>query len=660
MAIYGIDFYGLSTYGLLSAVQFDASPFLAESIDYDKILISWVNPGGGWSEMRLVKNLQGYPVHESDGQILLDTTAPTHSFTDFAVNPGRFQYYGLYVYANGSWVRAGVTSCLVIQDWGSADWLLEHLPRFYQYTAPTDSTTKNVQFARFIKVFGWALDYLRTSNEALRYLNDPTRAHLANVNTLAQQFGIAIDSDTAGYLLRKQVANVAHIAREHGTLAGLRKQLQLVTGWDTDIQISGNLLLDDDQSNFLNPIFPGWDAGMNYAVGEQVAYNGYLYKANTGGAYGSAQTPSGTNTSNTWWTVVQDVVSTAYLQNSKTGNLSTWEAVPYTGGVTSAQLGIYLGTGIQSATDSTVNSSNALVVQNNAPSAADVGLRSVSRLSGQTVMDPLQPIRDGIPLPVVYETWEPDETYTPGTLVMWAGRPWLALRSSTGVQPPDSWRNATPEWAAAGADSRIRYMISGYTHVPITGSGGSTAPVVPFVEFYDYQGNLLAHVDSRAYGHSAVDSFTDPTAFSASRALEYGSSYTWTTPTGSWVRDGYLGGTARPATPGTRSIALTTGDADCQVAVTLRTAQNAGQVQGLVFRYSDDNNYWRATRSSIVKKVSGVLTSVGSYSKAISNGDRLKVVMQGSVITVYRNGVQVYTVTDSFNSTANRHGMLVE
>lgn len=660
MAVFGVDFYGMSTYGLLSAVQFDASPFVAESVDYDKVLISWTNPGGAWTEMRLVKNMQGYPIHESDGQILLDTSAPTHNYTDFSVSPGRFQYYGLYVYANGSWVQAGMTSCLVIADFGSTKWLLEHLPRYYRYTSPTDSTTKNVQFERFMKVFGWALDYLRTSYDALRFLNDPSRAHLANVTTLAQQFGITVDSDTAGHLLRQQVANVAHIAREHGTLAGLRKQIQLVTGWDADIQISGNMLLDDDQSSFLNPLFPGWDPGMNYATGEQVVYNGYLYQAKTGGAYGNAQAPSGTNTSNTWWSVVQDVVSTLYLQNSKTGNLSTWEALPYTAGVTSSQLGIYLGTGIQSATDSTVNSSNALAVQNNSTTAADVGLRSVSRLVGQTGMDPLQPIGDGIPLPVIYETWDPTETYTPGMLVMWAGRPWLALRSSTGVQPPDSWRNPTPEWTAAGADSRIRYMISGYTHVPITGSGAPTAPVVPFVEWYDYQGNLIAHVDSRAAGHAACDSFTDPTAFTAGRSFEYGAGYTWTTPVGSWVRDGYLGGTARPANVGTRSVALTTGDADCQVAVTLRTPQVSGQVQGIIFRYTDDNNYWRATRSSIVKKVSGVLTSVGTYSKAVADGDRLKVVMQGSVITVYRNGVQVYTVTDSFNSTATKHGMLVE
>lgn len=819
MAIYGVDLYGLSTYGLASTVQFDASPFVAASVDYDKVLITWTNPAGSWTELRLIKNLQGYPVHENDGQILLDTSGPTRGFTDFSVNPGRFQYYGIYVLSGGSWIRAGVTSCLVTQNWGSAGWLLEHLPRFYTYNTPTDSATENTQFTSFIKVFGWALDYLRTSYDVLQYLNDPARTHLSNVITLARQLGINVDSDTSGHLLRQQVANAAHLDRRHGTLAGLASSIALVTGWGADVQISGNMLLDDDQSSFLNPLFPGWDPSMNYAAGEQVTYNGYLYQANTGGAYGTA--PSGTGTSNASWLIVQDITTSAYLANSKTGNLSTWQALSYTPSVGSAQIGIYLGTGVQSATDGSVNYANALAVINNSTPAltADVGLRSVSGLAGQpsTSMDPLQPIGDGIPLPVVYNTWAPTVTYDTGALVMWNGRPWQALRESTGTQPPDAWRTPTPEWTAIGADTRIRYMLSGYTHVPITASGATTAPVIPFVEWYDYQGNLIAHVDSRAVGHMASDSFTDapatstqaintnpgfettdmsgwssgfggtlvrstdfahtgtysakftpngtttnpvaggnsagapavtagngyqatawvycPVAYSTvyvdiswldsngsvlsdsggfhtslpagvwtplsvagiapagavkatpkvfilgtppattlfyidelslrpdtfiTRAFEYGTTYTWSTPTGAWVRDGYQGGTARPAVPGARSVALVTGDADCQVAVTMRTAQASGQVQGIVFRYSDDSNYWRATRSAIVKRVSGTLTSVGTYSTPIADGDRLTVKMQGSAITVYRNGVQVYTATDSFNSTATKHGMLVE
>jgi hypothetical protein len=54
-----------------------------------------------------------------------------------------------------------------------------------------------------------------------------------------------------------------------------------------------------------------------------------------------------------------------------------------------------------------------------------------------------------------------------------------------------------------------------------------------------------------------------------------------------------------------------------------------------------------------------VATTTLNYSTAFSDGDRITVAYSGSNITVYRNGSQVLTTTNSTLSTATRVGMAV-
>ncbi len=51
---------------------------------------------------------------------------------------------------------------------------------------------------------------------------------------------------------------------------------------------------------------------------------------------------------------------------------------------------------------------------------------------------------------------------------------------------------------------------------------------------------------------------------------------------------------------------------------------------------------------------------MATYSTAISDNDRLNVMLSGTNITVYRNNVSVATTIDSFNQTATIHGIAVE
>lgn len=137
--------------------------------------------------------------------------------------------------------------------------------------------------------------------------------------------------------------------------------------------------------------------------------------------------------------------------------------------------------------------------------------------------------------------------------------------------------------------------------------------------------------------------------------------YTWATPQGNFQVGGFGKGTAWPLTPGARSLALLPGLANTNVGVTFRSGATAGMTQGLIFRYSSDSNYWRASRTQLQKKAAGIWTTVGTFATPFADNDRMVVNLSGSAIAVYRNGNnEVFTVSDSFNASATQHGLVVE
>lgn len=81
---------------------------------------------------------------------------------------------------------------------------------------------------------------------------------------------------------------------------------------------------------------------------------------------------------------------------------------------------------------------------------------------------------------------------------------------------------------------------------------------------------------------------------------------------------------------------------------------------GPVGRLTDSSNYWygsmRAGGCYLQKKVAGSYTSFGPYTGA-SAGAVAKLVFSGSNVSLYLNGVLLTTQSDSFNSTATKHGI---
>ncbi|MFJ6508598.1 hypothetical protein [Streptomyces sp. NPDC091879] len=659
MGTYGISFYGLSKYGTDIHPEFDVSPFTATPVDYSTVLLDWKAPAGTWDTLRLIRNRYGWAVNENDGEILLDQTHTATSFIDKGVVGGHWLYYTVFIKASGRWSRAGTVSTLMPKDNGYADLLYSLVPDYYKVdVAPgnnvtDDSNTLNPYLAPFLAIFGFGFDMVKSYYDSNRYTNDAMRTRYESVAQIAEQFGIQYEASTPAYLFRQRVRDAATLGRQKGTLEQIRSIISETTGYDADLRLGSNLMLSDDQADFDHPTFPQWDSGVNYASGEIVAFGTYLYKANSSGAYGTAQKPSGTTANNTYWNSVTYGTDSTLVDSN--GHVAGWEEISFTAGVTPGSNGVLVGIGVQNPTNPDDNAGNALWVRNtnSGSSVATMGVRSVGRVSGQSTMDPQQPVLFGIPLPFASQDWDNDVYYQPGDLVLFHGRVYQALTASINVTPPDT-PTANAQWQPLGYDERVQMCLSGYTQA----FSGERVAVYPFVEYYDDHGALITALYSDAVpAYNVFDSFTQGWADWTARTTDLGAA-SWTETLGQWTSGGYGGGSAYPVGT-TASIATIPGHADGTVSATFLTNPGNTLKQGVVFRLQDASNYWRAGRTALYRVAAGAVAATFPYSQTFADGDRVTVSYSGSNIIVKRNGTQVLSITDSNLSTATKVGMAV-
>lgn len=135
----------------------------------------------------------------------------------------------------------------------------------------------------------------------------------------------------------------------------------------------------------------------------------------------------------------------------------------------------------------------------------------------------------------------------------------------------------------------------------------------------------------------------------------------WVPNSGAWGISGNAGYNPGSTAQGTAILEASISDADVQV--TLSTI-GATSDSGICCRSSDDSNNI-VTAANVVstfykafKRVAGSFTQLGStYTATPVSGDVVRCNANGSNLTIYVNAVSRITATDSFNSTATKHGL---
>lgn len=678
MAIYGLDQYGSTTYGNTVLPEYRVDPFTAVPVNYDSVSISWQPPTGSILGYRLVKNMFGPPTDQDDGEILIDTVAgyPGNQFTDTNIRPGMFHYYGFFLLIdlmNDVWVKSAITACLAVKNYESGSWINSLIPSFFSNGSNTTilediaSDSGNTFLDKFTSVLGWGIDYLRTQYDTYLNTNNPWTIPPADLWNLARQLGLDINPDIHPYTLRKAIYYNAIVNKQRGTQQGIDTELSALTGWNADIQIGRNFMLENDQSMFLHPVFDPWSAYLAYTIGEMVSYGNFWYQCIATGNRGNA--PTGTSSSNTWWQPILSVNNATYLLNAITGGINTWELIyPSATNGTPAASSFFETLGVADPLNAAVFSFNSLQGVNKSGSTGTVWLRSVSRSASDmiTVTTTFAPNKDqvvGNAIPVPYslptQVWNPSVRYGTNDIVTYNNQPFIALRASTGITPPySSIGSVSAEWAPVSFEQRYRIAISAYL------TGSSAVPATPFCEWYDASGNFIMRIFARDASlpvQFAYDSFVTGSGTYLNGRTTDDSSSQWTNNTGSFSLSPFGTGSVYPSVTGQRTLAtLSVGSANCQVGITFVTNPQAGQSEGIILRYQNDNNYLRADQTTLRLKSSGVWSTLGTYSTPCSPGDRLVAQLNGTSITILRNGVSVLSVTNSFNTSGTTHGIIVE
>ena len=270
MSRYGIDYYGLSSYGSSSAVNYLAGSFTAQSRGYGFIRVKWTSPTGKWSTVRLVRNSYGYPVNAYDGDILVSVpkeSDPTVYNDTTNLARGAFYYYSLFVYdtITFSWIRAGNITGVSVKDYNYGNNLYSYLPEIYKIKQPYIATADwdNEDLSDFMHLFGFQLDYAQTITSLLveRYNLEKVGGIL--LPSLLQQFGLTYEPEIGYQQSRILVRDAVQIGKKKGSAAGLREFMKSFTGYAVPEPIVGtpnpsvdglttghNLMLDYNDSSF--------------------------------------------------------------------------------------------------------------------------------------------------------------------------------------------------------------------------------------------------------------------------------------------------------------------------------------------------------------------------------------------------------------------------
>jgi hypothetical protein len=749
---YAVDYYGTTTYGYSQPLDYSVTPFTATQNGYNSLSLAWKSPNSTpWKLMELVSSLYGYPSTPADGNLRLSVanTGSITSFDDTGLLPGRIYYYSIFlsleaptwnvgtsystnqvVLLNGmywislgnsnvgntpavgsafwantqyvpSWLPAGYTASLVVNSYGYPQHLYDRTPQPYKITASdifTNAAIDNLALLHYLSIFGFFFDMTRTEYDLYLQGNNPDLISSSNLDWLGKELGITTDYLVAPQTRRNRVKNAASNYRLRGTAQGIHNAIAEVSGWDSTISYSPNLMLSNDQAAFFSPQNLAWSAYEIYFTNQLVQFNGYNYKCLTQ-AYGNAQAPTGANTANTWWTpqvstTASPLLDTTTLKNPKnfvtgSGAFSTWESDSF-----GKLNGVY--TGLPHPTNSSINNWNALSIQlAGSPSGNDLkafGVGSptspawsnsanyvinnyVSTNSGANIWQALKQSGPGtpygfiapgtnetfwIPIPVptlglprtlnwfadsipVHRntTWNSSTSFTKGTRVVYQGIIYEAIRTNINSAPTGFYTHNS-NWIFI-QPSDYAYTSSAYLARITTNTSSQTtfSDIVSIDEQLNLStGSNFAAVPAQAnlnYLDRFIANYNDLNGINDNSLSSTGRQ--WSGTTGLWSSSAGMAFVNQSvALTNTYSI-LTTNDgrSDLNLALTFVTDyfDTAHYGHGILFRYQDSNNFWYTTRQSLYLVSGGVETLMASWTRLV-DGDRMIVGAIGNGITVYK------------------------
>ena len=202
----------------------------------------------------------GEPVTAGDGFFTLSVTADNFrsEYKDentLYVKEGSWVYYSMFVRyqdsaGDGFTERVATLSIQIPRNFGSTEDLWRRVPSYYR-ELDADYAIKTVDYPyeegplhRYIELFGWELDKIRTTIYDTMRINDPDVIHSSAIDALANQTGIEFTKDALGTgKLRSVLNNIGYLRRTKGTWKSVEAYISALSGCGvtTTTETSGGL-----------------------------------------------------------------------------------------------------------------------------------------------------------------------------------------------------------------------------------------------------------------------------------------------------------------------------------------------------------------------------------------------------------------------------------
>jgi len=278
--------YGDGTlYGELTASKYSASPFVAYSQDYQKVVLTWGaiqgDAGNPVVLYQLVRNQYAYSETQTDGVILFTGSFNPQLFTDTVqLASGRFAFYTIWVkLQDDSWVLTGVTEVLVPSKHSSriypryidetntaipADILLQttherflsYIPRVFTSSAglTDDYVDETSDLSLFLEGFSFTIDEFLTYSQLILPGVSGKYSNAAIVKLQGDQLGVPEDPQGLTKTQKTFVRDSIYIYSRKGTKVGLNRFIKAITGYIPTTTVSSNLILSIQDSTFYKGI----------------------------------------------------------------------------------------------------------------------------------------------------------------------------------------------------------------------------------------------------------------------------------------------------------------------------------------------------------------------------------------------------------------------
>lgn len=239
--------------GFLRADGFQTAPmlsvlgeFTASAVDYTLTHLTWGVPLVSTltstpqaTQVILVYSPDGEPDIVDAGSVLLETTTDGEYY--HTCPEGRWAYYTLFLKYQSStgdlyYDAAARLSVLVPKNYGSTDILFNHMPTYYREQDGTLDTGAGGPLYRYLSIFGWDADRLRTLLDYFVGCRDPQVARTEELDHLASEFGVPFTSVALGTSrLRAFMNEIGYIGRGNGKESILEAALSAVTGSEVTV-----------------------------------------------------------------------------------------------------------------------------------------------------------------------------------------------------------------------------------------------------------------------------------------------------------------------------------------------------------------------------------------------------------------------------------------